>query len=316
MVKSLQEGPLISPLPGRPCWRGLGDLPLIYLGWGGRDFAQAPLGLHCDRATDYYIVLRGEIIVTTASTRRVVRGPTGLLIDHDCVFGLTQSSRQKVDVLVWAWQGRPILTELCPWPGTFLALDLQHLSLDSLVELHMRCRNEVSRADCHVAHTLMALRELVEVEILRASQSASPSDDFRWKSAHSWMVCNLAINAPVPALCDYLRMSPSTLNRFFHAHVGLSPGAYFRDLKVKEAWRLIQEEGWQVKAAAYHLGYSHPNDLSRALLGHRLDSHELLGAVSEAGANRCKGLATPLSILDYDFNHGSADAIVVDGAVG
>ena len=316
MVKSLQEGPLISPLPGRPCWHGLGNLPLIYLGWGGRDFAQVPLGLHCDHATDYYIVLRGEIIVTTPNTRRAVRGPTALLIDHDCEFGLSQSSREKVDVLVWAWQGRPILTELCPRPGAFLALGLQHLSLGSLVELHMRCRNEVSRADCHVAHALVALRELVEVEILRASQMPSTSDDLRWKSAHSWIVCNLALNAPVPALCDYLRMSPSTLNRFFHAHLGVSPGAYFRDLKVKEARRLIQEEGWQVKATAYHLGYSHPNDLSRALFGHRLDSNELFVKASEASANHSEGHTTAPGILDQKFVHGNVGNIVVDGAVG
>jgi hypothetical protein len=27
----------------------------------------------------------------------------------------------------------------------------------------------------------------------------------------------------------------------------------------------VEKDGWQVKAAAYHLGYRHPNDLSRAL---------------------------------------------------
>jgi AraC-like DNA-binding protein len=45
----------------------------------------------------------------------------------------------------------------------------------------------------------------------------------------------------------------------------LSPGAYFRRAKTEEARRLIREEGWQVKAVAYHLGYRHANDLSRAL---------------------------------------------------
>jgi AraC-like DNA-binding protein len=79
------------------------------------------------------------------------------------------------------------------------------------------------------------------------------------------MAGNLAIHAPVPALCDYLRMSPSTLHRFFRARTGLSPGAYFRQVKTDEARRLIREQGWQVKAVAYHLGYRHANDLSRAL---------------------------------------------------
>ena len=36
-------------------------------------------------------------------------------------------------------------------------------------------------------------------------------------------------------------------------------------MKKQEALRLIEREGWQVKAVAFHLGYKHPNDLSRAL---------------------------------------------------
>jgi AraC-like DNA-binding protein len=48
----------------------------------------------------------------------------------------------------------------------------------------------------------------------------------------------------------------------------MPPGAYFRQLKANEARRLIEEEGWRVKAAAYHLGYRHANELSRALAGH------------------------------------------------
>jgi len=243
-------------------------LPLIYLGWGGRDFQQAPLALHCDRATNYYIVLRGEIIVTTAETRRTVRGPTALLVDPGCVFGLTQSSREKVDVLVWVWKGRPIAEELRPDAGTYITLSLQRRSLDSLSELHLRCRNEVARADSYIAQTLGALRKLIEVEILRASRIAHATDDFRWKLANSWIMNNLSIHAPVPALCDYLRMSPSTLHRFFRQHTEMPPGAYFRELKTKEARRLIEEEGLQVKAAAYHLGYRHANELSRALAGH------------------------------------------------
>jgi AraC-like DNA-binding protein len=266
MDKGILEGPL-SPPPGRPSWGGRRNLSLIYLGWGARDFQQAPLAMHCDRATNYHIVMRGEIIVVTEDAKRVVRGPTALLFDPACVFGLTQACREKVDVLVWVWKGRPISRELRPTPGTFLARGLQRGSLDSLAALHMRCRDEVARADEYLTQTLVALRKLIEVEILRASGAAHPTDDFRWKLANSWMINNLSIHAPVPALCDYLRMSSSTLYRFFRQNAAMSPGAYFRDLKVKEARRLILDQGWQVKATAYHLGYRHPNELSRALAG-------------------------------------------------
>jgi len=166
---------------------------------------------------------------------------------------------------VWVWRGEPLLSELRPQSRSFSILELQSSRLESLTELHVRSRTEVSRADSYLPFTLAALRELVEVEILRASRALAPTGDFRWKLARSWMTKNLAIHAPIPALCDYLLMSPSTLHRFFQQQSGMSPGAYFRKLKLEEARRLICDEKWQVKAAAYHLGYRHPNDLSRAL---------------------------------------------------
>jgi hypothetical protein len=42
----------------------------------------------------------------------------------------------------------------------------------------------------------------------------------------------------------------------------MSSGSPKRAIGVRER---ILFEGWQVKAAAYHLGYRHANDLNRAL---------------------------------------------------
>lgn len=257
----------INPPPGRPSWGGGEDLPLLYLGWGQRDFAKDPLAIHYDLGTNYYLLLSGEVILTTEFSTQVVRGPVALLFDSACAFGITQPKKEKVEILVWIWQGLPVLPDLRPEPGGFLALPLRNRSLDALTELHSRCRNEVALADGQLPRALGALRELLEVEIHRASQSAPAEDEMRWMLARAWMAGNLAIHAPVPALCDYLRMSPSTLHRFFRARTALSPGAYFRGIKLDEARRLIREEGWQVKAVAYHLGYRHANDLSRALAG-------------------------------------------------
>lgn len=267
MTSDVLEGPL-SPPPGRPSWRGQSDLPLLYLGWGLRDFRKAPLPIHCDHATNYYILKSGEFDVETVGRKRAVRGPAALLFDSDCAFGLTQTRRMNPEVLVWVWKGDTLSPELRPPPGAFLTIELNAGAVESLNELHCRSRKEVARADSYFAQTLLALRKLIEIEILRAGRVASSAIDYRWELASAWMMNNLSIHAPVPALCDYLRMSPSTLHRFFIMHVAMSPGAYFRQLKTKEALRLIREEGWQVKAAAYHLGYKHPNDLSRAIAGH------------------------------------------------
>lgn len=272
MSSPIPKGTVIPP-PGRPSWGGGDDLPLLYLGWGQRDFAKDPLAIHYDLGTNYYILLSGEIVVTTDQASLTVRGPVALVFDSGCAFGISQAKRATVEILVWIWQGQPMLAEICPESGGFLALDLLPKSVDALTDLHRRCRDEVALADSQLPRTLAALRELLEVEILRGNQPAPAADDMRWKLARAWMAGNLAIHTPVPALCDYLRMSPSTLQRFFRAQTGVSPGAYFRQVKAEEARRLIREEGWQVKAAAYHLGYRHPNDLSRMLGASHLTLH-------------------------------------------
>lgn len=255
----------LNPPPGRPSWGGGEELPLLYLGWGQRDFAKDPLALHYDIGTNYYLVLRGEVVVRTDGSSQTVKGPIALLFDPGCAFSISQPSRSSVEILVWIWQGTPTLEELRPAPGDFRALDLSACSVAALVDLHIRCRDEVALADSHLPKTLAALHELLDVEIQRANGSAPAESEMRWKLACAWMAGNLSIHAPVPALCDYLRMSPSTLHRFFRTRTGLSPGAYFRKMKGEEARRLISEEGWQMKAVAHHLGYRHPNDLSRAL---------------------------------------------------
>jgi AraC-like DNA-binding protein len=144
-------------------------------------------------------------------------------------------------------------------------LQLKETSLKALKQLHDRCHKEIASPDSLLPSTLNALRQLLEIEIHRASWPLEVTGDLRWELAQSWMMNNLSIHTPVPSLCDYLGMSPSGLHRFFRTQVQTSPGSYFRKLKREEACRLIESEGWQVKAAAYHLGYRHPNDLSRAL---------------------------------------------------
>ncbi len=264
MTLKIPKGTLPPP-PGRPSWGGSEDLPLIYLGWGQRDFARDPLAMHYDLGTNYYIILEGEIVVTAGGQSRAVRGPTALFFDPGCAFGISQSERSIVEILVWIWQGQPVLSELRPVAGGFLAMSLRPGAVPGLTDMHTRCRDEVALADGQLPRTLAALRELLEVEILRGNHNAPAEHEMRWELARRWMAGNLAIHAPVPALCDYLRMSPSTLHRFFRVRTGMSPGAYFRKVKAEEARRLIREEGWQVKAVAHHLGYRHPNDLSRML---------------------------------------------------
>jgi AraC-like DNA-binding protein len=172
-----------------------------------------------------------------------------------------------VEILVWVWRDVPTGEELKPSPGGVRLLPLRPDALPRILELHRHCRDEVARTDASINLALSALRTLVEVDLVRASRAPRAEDEIQWERVRTWIGANLAIHAPIPALCDYLRMSPSTLNRFFMKHAGVAPGAYFRTAKKQEALRLIQSEGWTVKTTAFHLGYRHATDLSRALAG-------------------------------------------------
>lgn len=271
MKPAIPKATLLPP-PGRPNWDGRGDLPLIYLGWGQRDFASHPLPLHSDFGTNYFIVLRGRIEVATGQLKRSVRGPAICIFDTDCEFSIGQEDSQTVEILVWIWRGRPLQEQLRPEEGGMLVLELNRAALDPLMRLHNDCRREVELSDSHASSSLTALQQLMEIELLRAAKGAPVTSEVRWELAKAWMTNNLSMHAPVPALCDYLGMSASTLRRLFIEKTGQAPGLYFRNLKLAEAERLVNGENWQVKAVAYHLGYGHPNDLSRALQRRRAKS--------------------------------------------
>jgi AraC-like DNA-binding protein len=246
---------------------GRDDFPLIYLGWGKRDFARFPVARHYDLGTSFYLVLKGEITLSTAEGERRIAGPCACVIDRECMFGVGSGRSAGVEILVWVWRDAPRLAELRPEAGGWRELRLRAEAVSRIVELHRRCRDEVARTDGSVDEALAALRTLVEVELARAGRMDAGPEERRWAEVREWVRENLAVHAPVPALCDYLRMSPSTVNRFFIRHAGVAPGGYFRRAKREEALRLIRNEGWTVKTTAFHLGYRHATDLSRALAG-------------------------------------------------
>jgi AraC-like DNA-binding protein len=214
---------------------------------------------------NFYLLTRGEILLSTPLREERVAAPCACIIDRDCMFGITSKRAAGVEILVWVWRDAPGFGALAPSSGELNLLPLRAESLPRLTELHRQCRDEVARNEPVVSITLSALRTLVEVELLRAGRAPENEDQRLWRRVGDWIGANLSIHAPIPALCDYLRVSPSTLTRFFKKHTKQSPGTYFRKMKQQEALRLIQSEGWSVKAAAFHLGYHHATDLSRAL---------------------------------------------------
>ncbi len=255
----------IKPPPGRPYWEGGEGSPLIYLGWGKRDFSRAPVARHYDIGTNIYVVLKGDLVLSIDGEFHSVVAPKICVIDRECLYGITHGKSATVEVLVWVWRERPEVAEVAPPVGGFRLLNLPPAALPQIIGLHQNCRAEVAQTQPNSNRVLGALRTWVDVAVARAHAAQRVEKTVQWDQVKMWITTNLAIHAPVPALCDYLGLSASTLNRLFMKQEKMAPGAYFREAKRREAVRLIQVEGWTVKAAAFHLGYRHATDLSRVL---------------------------------------------------
>lgn len=68
---------------------------------------------------------------------------------------------------------------------------------------------------------------------------------------------------PVLELARAAGMSPSSFHEHFKAITATSPLRYQKELRLLAARRLLQEEGLDVSAAAYEVGYESPTQFSR-----------------------------------------------------
>lgn len=86
----------------------------------------------------------------------------------------------------------------------------------------------------------------------------------RLEFAISWLSQNMAQRRPVSALCEYLQISPGTLNRLFQAHLHESVAAYFLRIRMERARQLLETGQATIKETAFAMGFKHPNDFTRA----------------------------------------------------
>lgn len=68
----------------------------------------------------------------------------------------------------------------------------------------------------------------------------------------------------VDRLADYVLMAPSTFDRQFHRYVASTPVQYLKDLRLREARRLMLDEGLDAHSAAFAVGYVSAQQFSRA----------------------------------------------------
>jgi transcriptional regulator GlxA family with amidase domain len=139
--------------------------------------------------------------------------------------------------------------------------------MTEVAEIHDRCREEVQHPDTYTPDSLNILRARLDLCLARgpSGRAASAPPSHRLLLALRWLEEHLENHAPSTGLCRYLQVSPATLRRLFVNALGHGPREEALRMRLEAARRFIHEENWSVKATAYHLGYRHPNDLSRLL---------------------------------------------------
>ena len=135
-----------------------------------------------------------------------------------------------------------------------------------LQQIHAGCRQEVAHPDGLTPLALERLRLEPELCLgrMRQSQSPLPAASNRLDLAIRWMQHNLSVRRPVSFQCDYLQVSPSSLERLFLDNLGELPSSHFQRLKMQQATEFLKQDSLSVKEIAFTLGYRHANDFSRA----------------------------------------------------
>ena len=257
------------PPAGRPRWVCPKDLNLNlqYLGWGKRRFGEfgVPVSLH--HGWVYCLVLHGTPVLQFVSAAIRLQPGQIVILGPDCASGWAASAVESVaELLTWVWNGAPRCPGLGPAADGVQTFTANRALIRTLQQIHSLCRRELERPDALSALALEELRFRMDVAISRfkSPNPSVPEPALRLELALRWLAQNGRERNPVAPLCEYLQLSPVTLNRLFRTHLGESVAGYHTRIRMERASQLLEKKGVAVKEVAYELGYLHANDFSRA----------------------------------------------------
>jgi len=261
------------PPPGRPGWsRPKADqLELLYLAWGWRKYRETPQGIMTRDGWLYFTARRGTPFLLVGQRKVPVQVDELVILHPDCACGFDDEAGSVSEVCTWVWRSPSQWSSLRPPEGSFAKLSLSPDHAQKVRTLHDQTRQEIQTSDENTRIAVNLLRQQLDLTLVR-SQSDRPqpaTDHQRLELAGRWIEQHLHSHNPMAGLCDYLQLSPSTLNRIFQRCLQMNVRAYAKRARLRRAQHLIQREGMSVKEAAYTLGYRFPNDLSRAFAGER-----------------------------------------------
>lgn len=256
------------PPPGRPRWIGPADSPLdlLYLSWGLRRFGRDPIQVLRHHGWVYALVLRGSPTLRRPAEALALRPGQLAVIHPDCASGWTDLRRGACEVLNWMWRTPPRCGDHAPPAGGFRVLALEAALPPLLRQLHLDCRRQVERPDALTPFEIERLRLQLDLAVARSHRprqsAAQPA--LRLELARRWLAQNLGVADAIRSLAEYLQVAPTTLNRLFRSHLGMSAADYHRRLRMDQARAWLEAGSLTVKEISYALGYRFPNDFSRA----------------------------------------------------
>lgn len=241
------------------------NFPLRYLAWGARHFGAAPIAESFHAGWTYVVVESGAPTLLSGGREDEISSPSLLIIGPDCPFGWNDSPQQASKLMVWVWH-RPLHPGIAGLRADQIVRhQLSGCELAEFRRLHALTRSEVYREDAHAEAALGGLQALLEARIARVceGQEGDPRKEAIERALH-WLEKHVATRQPLSRLADFMGVSPATVQRLFRECLGTTVMKMIAETRRREAERMLSGQGVTIKEVAYHLGYRHPHDFTRA----------------------------------------------------
>ena len=258
---------IFLPPEGRPRWlpQDPAGWELLYLGWGLRWYGENPIPPAMHEGWVYCAIPEGSPqAIINGRARKTCQG--NVFIYHpDCAYGWKDEPGRCCRMLTWLWRTPPMHSALQPKPGGYKVLTLDDPALHVIAGLHAGCIREVAIPSELAFLAIQKARLDLDIRLVKTLNPGGPANSkYRVNLAIQYLRHNPAELEPVKRLCEYLQISPATLQNLFQEHCGQSPQAYALSERLNLAKRRVEAGGESIKEIAYALGYRHPNDFSRA----------------------------------------------------
>jgi AraC-like DNA-binding protein len=259
------------PPAGRPRWvcPEQAQLDLLYLGWGLRYYGRNPIPISRHHGWVYALVVRGRPQLCAIGTEIRARPGQLFVIHPDCATGWSDVPNGRSELMTWLWSIPPSCPDIAPPTRGFRQFSTGAPLRRRLQRIHRACRAGVETPDALTKLAIQQAHLELDIGIARALRPKAPPQhaEMRLEMSLRWLAQNLAEAKPVGALCEYLQVSPITLNRLFRTHLQESVASHHLRLKMDRGREMLAA-GYSVKETGYILGYRHPNDFSRAMKRH------------------------------------------------